>query len=46
MNSPKQIVTVWVDVFNRADLEALASLYAVDAVNHQQPNEAVCGREA
>jgi limonene-1,2-epoxide hydrolase len=46
MNSPKQIVTIWVEAFNRADLDALAELYAVDAVNHQQPNEAVCGREA
>lgn len=46
MNAPRTIVTAWVNAFNRADLDALAALYAVDAVNHQQPNEAVCGREA
>lgn len=36
----------WVEAFNRADAEALAGLYAEDAVNHQVANEPVLGRAA
>lgn len=31
---PKELVLAWVDAFNRADSDALAALYADDAINH------------
>ena len=37
---------VVVDAFNHADVEALASLYAEDAVNHQVAEPPVNGRTA
>jgi ketosteroid isomerase-like protein len=43
---PKEIVTAWVEAFNRADAEALTALYTEDAVNHQVANAPVEGREA
>ena len=43
---PESVVAAWVDAFNAADTELLASLYAEDAVNHQMPEQAVHGREA
>ncbi len=43
---PRDTVSAWVDAFNRADVEALAALYAEDAVNHQVPESPVEGREA
>jgi ketosteroid isomerase-like protein len=33
--TPKQIVELWIEKFNNADIEGLIELYAVDAVNHQ-----------
>jgi hypothetical protein len=33
--TPKELVTKWVELFNRGDIEDLLSLYAADAVNHQ-----------
>ena len=44
--SPRQLVQTWVDAFNRADVDALAAMYAEDAINHQVANEPVVGREA
>lgn len=43
---PKDVVARWVEAFNRADAEALASLYHEDAVNHQVAEEPVAGRAA
>ncbi len=43
---PKEILSLWVDAFNNADVEALADLYEVNAVNHQVANEPVIGKEA
>lgn len=43
--SPKQVVEQFVSRFNQADANALAELYADDAVNHQVANEPVVGRE-
>jgi ketosteroid isomerase-like protein len=31
---PKEIILKWGDAFNQADADALADLYADDAVNH------------
>jgi ketosteroid isomerase-like protein len=42
----KEVVRVWIEAFNRADVAALASLYHEDAVNHQVPVEPVEGRVA
>jgi limonene-1,2-epoxide hydrolase len=42
---PRQLVTAWVEAFNRRDVDALAALYADDAVNHQVVQEAVQGRQ-
>ena len=44
--SPKAVVQAFVDAFNSADVEALASLYAEDAVNHQVAETPVNGRSA
>lgn len=44
--SPRQVVEAWIAAFNRADVEALAALYAEDAINHQVANEPVIGRDA
>jgi limonene-1,2-epoxide hydrolase len=44
--TPKQVVQQWIKAFNRADIEALASLYAEDAVNHQVVESPVEGRGA
>ena len=43
---PKEIVEAWVGAFNRADVEALASLYSESAVNHQVAEAAIEGRAA
>lgn len=43
---PKDIVRAWVDAFNRADVNALAAFYAVDAINHQVAENPVEGRDA
>ena len=44
--TPKQTVEHWVEAFNRADADALAELYAEDAINHQVMNEHLHGRQA
>lgn len=43
---PRELVRTWVDAFNRADAEALGSLYADDAINHQVIWEPLVGRNA
>ena len=43
---PKDLLLQFVDAFNNADADALASLYAEDAINHQVVTEPVVGREA
>ena len=43
--SAKSIVKKWVNAFNHADVDALASLYAADATHHPVADEPVVGRE-
>ena len=43
---PREVVKAWVEAFNRADVEALANFYRVDAINHQVAEEPVEGRDA
>jgi limonene-1,2-epoxide hydrolase len=43
---PKELVHQWVEAFNRADSDALASFYEEDAINHQVAESPVEGRKA
>lgn len=44
--TPRDVVAAWVQAFNRGDADALAALYADDAINHQVMFEPVEGRAA
>lgn len=44
--SPRSVVSDWVAAFNRQEVQALAAMYAEDAVNHQVAEAPVVGREA
>lgn len=44
--SPKAVVRKWVDAFNAGEADAVAELYAEDAINHQVTQDPVEGREA
>ena len=44
--SPRELVQLWVEAFNRADPNDLASFYSDDAVNHQVAEAPVCGKPA
>lgn len=46
MLRPKEVVSKWVDAFNKADVEALLDLYHDEAINHQVANEPVVGKKA
>lgn len=45
-STPTDIVKLWVDAFNRGDIDALASLYSDDSVNHQVAEMPVEGKAA
>lgn len=42
----RQVLEKWIQYFNEANAEAIAGLYADDAINHQVANEPVIGKEA
>ena len=44
--TPRQTVQAWVEAFNRADADEVASFYTDDAVNHQVAEQPVEGRAA
>ncbi|WP_316831326.1 nuclear transport factor 2 family protein [Pedobacter aquatilis] len=44
--SAKEILNLWVEAFNGADVERLTDLYADDAINHQVANQPVEGKAA
>ena len=44
--APREVVRRWVEAFNRKDVDALASMYAEGAVNHQVAEAPVEGRAA
>jgi len=44
--TPRALVTAWVEAFNAADVDRLASFYSADAVNHQVAEAPVEGRDA
>ena len=43
---PSDVLTQWINCFNRADSDGLAALYDETAVNHQTPDSPVEGRAA
>src|SRR5688572_28860670 len=43
---PRDLVSAWVDAFNRADIETLTGFYSETAVNHQVAESPVEGRAA
>lgn len=43
---PKKIIQLFVQYFNQGDADALAELYAEEAINHQVANEPTIGKEA
>ena len=43
---PRELVQLWVEAFNRADADGLASFYSDDAVNHQVAEVPVQGKAA
>ena len=42
----RELVEKWVSIFNKADAEAIAALYAEDAINHQVIRDPIVGRDA
>lgn len=44
--TPKQILQIWLDAFNKADADTISELYADDAINHQVANQPVIGKAA
>ncbi len=43
---PRELVENWVSIFNKADAESIARLYAEDAINHQVIRDPIVGRDA
>lgn len=43
---PKEVVTRFVQAFNKADVAQLTNLYHKDAINHQVAEQPVAGRDA
>ena len=46
MTKPIEVLKNWIAAFNRADIDAIAALYADNAINHQVANEPVIGKSA
>jgi limonene-1,2-epoxide hydrolase len=44
--TPRAVVEAWLAAFNAGDIEALAALYAEDAINHQVTYAPLHGRAA
>lgn len=44
--TPRQVVQLWVDTFNKKDPQALANLYHEDAINYQVNTDPVIGKQA
>ena len=42
---PKEIVKLWVEAFNKGDVDALAAFYSEDAINHQVAEQPIKGRD-
>ncbi len=44
--TPRQVLEQWIKLFNEENGDAMAELYADDAINHQVANEPIVGKEA
>lgn len=44
--TPKEVILRWIEAFNQADADALASFYTDDAINHQVAESPVEGKTA
>lgn len=44
--SPREIVKLWVEAFNKNNAELIAEFYADDAINHQVANDPIEGKES
>jgi hypothetical protein len=44
--NPRAVLEKWIALFNAADVDGLANLYAPDAINHQVALDPAQGREA
>ena len=44
--TPKEVLKIWIDAFNNADVETISELYDQDAINHQVVNQPVVGKHA
>jgi hypothetical protein len=44
--TPKQIIIKWIDAFNKTDVDALISLYADNAINHQVADKLLEGKDS
>jgi limonene-1,2-epoxide hydrolase len=43
--TPAQLVEIWIEKFNAADVDGIIALYAEDATNHQVVTDPLVGRE-
>ena len=43
---PKELIQIWVNLFNEGNSDKIADLYHEDAINHQVANQPVIGRKA
>ena len=44
--TPKELIQIWVNLFNDGNAEEIANLYHEDAINHQVANNPVIGKQA
>jgi limonene-1,2-epoxide hydrolase len=44
--SPRDVVELWIERFNAADVDGLVELYHPDAINHQVTQDPIEGRDA
>ncbi len=43
--TPKEVLELWIETFNKGDAKGLSELYHEDAINHQVVTDPVIGRE-
>ncbi len=43
---PKELISLWVDIFNTGNADKISELYHADAINHQVAKAPVIGRDA
>ena len=44
--TPKELLKMWVDAFNRGDAADVADFYSDDAINHQVAEQPIKGKKA